>query len=143
MSPQTRRDEFDLRQGYVEFHYQPAELFVGRKELRFGQERLIGISNFTNTSRTFDGFFGRIGDKNRLDLFSTSVVVIHPTSLDTHGAGLTFHGAYATLDKLVPKMSIEPYVVIHALPRGGEPAWCVWHGDEGDAGNRGSGWAAP
>ena len=113
----NQRDEFDLRQGYVEFHYQPAELFVGRKELRFGQERLIGISNFTNTSRTFDGFFGRIGDKNRLDLFSTSVVVIHPTSLDTHGAGLTFHGAYATLDKLVPKMSIEPYVVIHALPR--------------------------
>ncbi len=113
----TQRDVFDLRQGYVEFHYQPVELFAGRKELRFGQERLIGISNFTNTSRTFDGFYGRIGDQNRLDLFSTSVVIVHPTSLDTHGAGLTFHGAYATLDKLVPKTSIEPYVVIHAIPR--------------------------
>jgi hypothetical protein len=50
-----------------------------------------------NNSRTWDGFFGHFGDgtdKNNVDVFSTSVVTVHPTSLDTHGAGLTFHGVY-------------------------------------------------
>jgi hypothetical protein len=49
------RDAFDLRQGYVEFHYKPADLYIGRQELKFGSERLIGISDWTNNSRTFDG----------------------------------------------------------------------------------------
>ncbi len=46
----------------------------------------------TNTSRTWDGFYMRVGNVNQLNFFSTSVVTVHPTSLDTHGAGLTFHG---------------------------------------------------
>ncbi len=79
------RDTFDLRQGYLEFHYKTLQVIVGRKELRFADKRLIGISDWTNTSRTFDGFFLHVGKKNPLDLFSTSVVQIHPTSLDIMG----------------------------------------------------------
>jgi hypothetical protein len=108
------RDTFDLRQGYLNFHYKPAQFIAGRQELKFGDERVIGISDWTNTSRTWDGFDLRVGDKNRLDLFSTSVVVIHPTSLDNHGAGLTFHGAWGNIATLVPKTSIQPFVLVHA-----------------------------
>jgi Alginate export len=111
------RDTFDLRQGYLDLHYKALQVMVGRKELRFADKRLIGISDWTNTSRTFDGFFMDVGQKNHLDLFSASVVQIHPTSLDTHGAGLTFHGAHARLTTLVPKTTIEPMVLVHALPR--------------------------
>jgi hypothetical protein len=111
------RDEFDGRQAFVDLHTGKFKIIAGRQELRYGDERLLGISNWTNTSRTFDGFLGRFGDKNRLDLFSTSVVVIHPTSLDKHGAGLTFHGAVATITTWAPHIVLQPFVFVRALPR--------------------------
>jgi hypothetical protein len=111
------RDTFDLRQGYLDFHYKPVQLIVGRRELRIGDERVVGISDWTNTSRTWDGFYMRIGNVNQVNLFSTSVVVIHPTSLDTHGAGLTFHGAYRVLSTYVPHTTVDPFVLIRAYPR--------------------------
>lgn len=111
------RDTFDDRQAFLEFHMKPVELYAGRFELKYGGERLVGISDWTNNSRTWDGFIGRIGDKNRLDLFSTSVVAVHPTSLDKHGAGLTFHGAVGTIGTWVPHNVIQPFVYIKAFPR--------------------------
>lgn len=112
------RDSFDLRQGYLDLHFtagdSPVHLFAGRQELKFGSERIIGISDWTNNSRTFDGFDLRIGGKNRVDLFSTSVVTVFPTSLDKHGAGLTFHGAYGSIATWIPKVHLSPYVLIHA-----------------------------
>jgi hypothetical protein len=59
----------------------------------------------------------RIGDRNRVDVFSTSVVVVHPTSLDTHGAGLTFHGVEGQITTLAPHTTIEPFLLVRALPR--------------------------
>jgi len=111
------RDSFDLRQGYLDFHYKPVQLIVGRQELRIGDERVVGISDWTNNSRTWDGFYARIGNTNQLNIFSTSVVTVHPTSPDTHGAGLTFHGVHAKLATCVPHTTIEPFVLVHALPR--------------------------
>jgi hypothetical protein len=111
------RDTFDDRQAFLEFHEKNVAILAGRQELRYGSERLVGISDWTNISRTWDGFRGRIGDKNRIDLFSTSVVTVHPTSLDKHGAGLTFHGAVGTITTWVPKTVVQPFVYIKALPR--------------------------
>jgi hypothetical protein len=112
------RDTFDDRQAYLDFHpQQKFHLIVGRQELRFADERVVGISDWTNTSRTWDGADLRVGDKNRIDLFTTSVVTIHPTSLDTHGAGLTFHGVEGKISTLVPKTTIQPFVLVRALPR--------------------------
>ena len=113
----TMRDAFDLRQGYLNFHYKPVQFIVGRQELRIGDERVVGIADWPNTSRTWDGFYMRIGNVNQLNLFSTSVVTVHPGSLDTHGAGLTFHGVHAKLVSYVPHTTMEPFVLIHALPR--------------------------
>jgi hypothetical protein len=111
------RDTFDDRQAYLNFHVKQYSIIAGRQELKYGGERLVGISDWTNNSRTWDGFLGRIGDKNRLDLFATSVVVVHPTSLDTHGAGLTFFGAVGTTRGWVRHSMIQPFVYVKALPR--------------------------
>ena len=111
------RDSFDLRQGYLDFHYKPVKLIVGRQELRIGDERVVGISDWTNNSRTWDGAYMRIGNVNQVNIFSTSVVAVHPTSLDKHGAGLTFHGVDVKLATYVPHTTIEPFVLVHTAPR--------------------------
>jgi hypothetical protein len=112
------RDTFDFRQYYLNFHYKSqVQLIAGRQELKFGDERVVGISDWTNNSRTWDGFGLRVGDKDRIDLFSTSVVNIYPTSLDKHGAGLTFHGAEGNIQTLLPNTSLQPFVLVRAEPR--------------------------
>ena len=110
------RDVFDLFQGYLNFHYREAQFVAGRQLLIFGDQRVIGISDWTNNSRSWDGFDLRLGQKNTLDLFSTSVVTIHPESLDNHGAGLTFHGGEASINTLLPNTSLQPFVLVRALP---------------------------
>ena len=111
------RDVFDLHQGWLNIHATagrvPISVISGRQELRFGSERIIGVSDWSNNSRTWDGFDLRIGDRNRVDLFTTSVVTVHPSSLDLHGAGLTFHGAYAQLTHFIPHVHLSPYVLFH------------------------------
>jgi hypothetical protein len=113
----NQRDVFDDRQAYLNFHFKQAQIIAGRQELKYGGERLVGISDWTNDSRSWDGFLGRYGDKNRVDIFATSVVAIHPTSLDTHGAGLTFFGAVGTVGTWVPHTMIQPFVYVKAFPR--------------------------
>jgi hypothetical protein len=115
LSPQltasNMHDTFDLYQGYMRLQGGPATLTAGRQELRFGSERVIGISDFTNNARSFDGFDLRVGQHRRIDIFTASVVAVHPTSLDTHGSGLTFHGIYGQFDRLVPGANIQPFLL--------------------------------
>ncbi len=93
-------------------------MVAGRQQLRFGDERVVGIADWTNTSRTWDGFKLRIGtNNNNVDLFSTSVVLVHPESYDTHGAGLTFDGAVGTIKSLLPKTTLQPFVLVRAEAR--------------------------
>jgi hypothetical protein len=106
------RDSFDLRQAYLKYTGGRLAFFAGRQELRLGEERLIGISNWTNVSRTYDVIDARLGsEKNRLDLFSGSVVRVHPTAFDRPGGGFSLHGAYATLASWVPNVRLEPFVL--------------------------------
>ena len=90
----TMRDQFDLFTGNIDLHWKESvHLVVGRQPLSFGSEHLVGISDWANNSRSWDGIAVRFGSKTSVQLFSTSVVEQHPTSLDKHGSGVTFHGA--------------------------------------------------
>lgn len=116
LTSSNMHDNFDLYQGYMQLRGGPATLIAGRQELRFGSERVIGVSDFTNNARSFDGFDLRLGQHRRVDIFTASVVVVHPTSLDTHGAGLTFHGIYGQFDTLVPGANIQPFLLFSEKP---------------------------
>jgi hypothetical protein len=52
-------DQFDLHQGYLQlagaWRTSDLALRAGRQEISFGNERLVGAANWTNTGRTFDG----------------------------------------------------------------------------------------
>ena len=52
-------DQFDLHQGYLQlaggWRASDLALRAGRQEIAFGNERLVGAANWTNTGRTFVG----------------------------------------------------------------------------------------
>ena len=79
-------DPFDLRQGYIEIG-NPAEFpliaKIGRQELIYGDERLIGAFDWNNFSRTFDAVKVRYQDDQRklwVDGF-----VAHIVTIEGHG----------------------------------------------------------
>jgi hypothetical protein len=86
-------------------------LRVGRQELAFGEQRLVGHVSWLNAARTFDAGRATIRSKKAtVDLFAASVVRILPGEWDKSGNGNRFYGAYATTPALVPRGTVEPYV---------------------------------
>ena len=73
-------DAFDLRQGYVEIsNYDkcPWGLKIGRQILAYGDERLVGSSDWNNFGRTFDAVKLRYQQKDWwVEAFASSVAVI-------------------------------------------------------------------
>lgn len=116
------KNTFDLRQGYVEF--KPGEknwvsLQVGRTELNLGNQRVVGGGDWGNVTRTFDvAKIGLSRGGNRVDIFAATPVIINTNRFDKFdGApGHNLYGVYGTLSKLVPKATIEPYVLWKTLP---------------------------
>ena len=82
-------DAFDLRQAWVEFGNAkdfPLTLKVGRQVLIYGDERLIGASDWNNIGRTFDAVKLRWEEKTWwLDAFASSVVVPERGSYNQSG----------------------------------------------------------
>jgi hypothetical protein len=84
----------DLRQGYVEFDLEgiaPARLRVGRQELAFGGERLIGPADW-GMSRTFDAIDLSLSHgRATLDLLAGSAVLWTPAAATGHKPGEHFY----------------------------------------------------
>jgi hypothetical protein len=104
---------FDLRAGYADIGTarSPVAVRIGRQELVFGEQRLVGHLGWANTARTFDA--ARVTVRNarfQLDLFGASVVRILDGEFDKSGNGNRFIGAYGVTGALIPKSTVEPYV---------------------------------
>lgn len=91
-------DPFDLRQGYVEVGNAakfPLIAKVGRQELIYGDERLIGAFDWNNFSRTFDAAKLRYDSPEQkfwVDAFASHVVEIRQPG-PGENRGLTFNDA--------------------------------------------------
>ncbi|HEV8378699.1 MAG TPA: alginate export family protein, partial [Tepidisphaeraceae bacterium] len=82
-------DEIDIQQAFGELAFRfnndkySAMIRGGRQDMRYGAERLIGVSDWTNVRRTFDGVRGSFGIGNQtIDLFWVRPVLVHKESLN-------------------------------------------------------------
>jgi hypothetical protein len=110
----TFKDGFDLRQAYVRLGKAGGlvKVTVGRQLLSYGSQRLIGPLDWTNTSRSWDAVKVELGTADaKLDLFASSVVVIDPANPDHHHDGFNIHGAYGSFRKIVPRATLETYLL--------------------------------
>ena len=114
------QNTWDIRQAYVELGDVESQLLglrVGRQELMYGDQRLVGNSPWTNGERVFDAVRGTVRYKGyRLDIFASSVVNAVTGTWDHHQQGNNLHGAYAGIDKLAPWLVIEPYAFWRLQP---------------------------
>lgn len=104
---------FDLRQAVVEVGgaTAPVAARLGRQEIVFGDQRLVGHANWLNSGRSFDGARVTIrSNPAQIDLFAASVVRILNDELDKSGSGNRFAGAHVTTSRLVRQGTVEPYV---------------------------------
>jgi hypothetical protein len=111
--PTNAEDTADLRQAYVELgnlqdlHWAAR---VGRQELAFGEERLIGVADWTNVTKFFDA--ARLTYSSsyaNLDVFSASIVNPVIGAMDHHLDGNNLHGFYGSFKKWIPRAVVEPY----------------------------------
>ncbi len=113
-APNTIYNPIDLRQGYVELKFEaPATITarVGRQELLFGDERVIGPADW-GISRTFDAADIRVAyGRFAVDLLAGSAVLIDPTRFDRHKPGEHFYGAYGSIRNVLPGMNVEPILL--------------------------------
>jgi hypothetical protein len=103
------RDTLDLRMAYGELGT-ASTVRIGRQELAFGEQRLLGHANWLNTARSFDGVRATVKRKAlQIDAFAASVVTIRPNGFDKSGSGNALYGVYGSTGALVPKQVVEPY----------------------------------
>jgi hypothetical protein len=116
------RDPLDLRQAWVRLGGEgatPVSLTIGRQLLLFGDQRLVGPLDWTNTSRTWDAV--RLGIEPaagvRFDVFSASVVVADlELRLNRSIDGNNVHGFYGVIERGIPRSTIEPFVFWRTNP---------------------------
>lgn len=98
---------FDLHQGYIAFPRIGdgiVSVTLGRQELAYGEERLVGTFGWSNVGRSFDAAKIRLDWENvRLDGFFSWV--------QKAGGNQYFGGLYESW-KIIPSMVNEPYVLI-------------------------------
>lgn len=99
-------DEFDFYQGYFvlgnpkEF---PLTLKVGRQEMLYGDERFVGVSDWTATGRSFDAAKLRFeNDDFWVDAFVSRVVIVYDDHFNQPNDYDWFSGLYASTRKLIP-----------------------------------------
>jgi hypothetical protein len=103
----------DIRVGFADLGSTKAPIAarVGRQELAYGEQRLLGHLAWVNTGRVWDGAKVSLRSKPaQVDVFAASLVRFLPDTWDRSGFGNRLYGAYATVPALVPKASVEPFV---------------------------------
>jgi len=113
-------DSWAIWQAYVQVGSSTsgwADALAGRQVLRFGDERVIGPSEWLNVGRTFD--VARIDIHHlgyEVSIFGSSVVPGSNTDLHNALPGNNLYGVYASLKNVIPRATFEPYALWRLAP---------------------------
>lgn len=112
-NPNLESDQFDLHQGYASLgdpNHFPLLAKVGRQELSYGDERLIGAFDWNNIGRTFDAVKLRyVTGDTWVDAFASHVVIPRDNHFDVSDNYDTFSGLYASTKDLMPWQESQVY----------------------------------
>ncbi|MFN7993909.1 MAG: alginate export family protein [Bryobacteraceae bacterium] len=114
------QNTWDLHQAYVEIgdaQKSHISALVGRQVLAFGEERMIGPSDWLNQGRVFD--VARLDltyNRLRATVFASSVVLAREGVLDHHLQGNNLDGVYLTLSGMPFHSTLEPYGLWNIQP---------------------------
>lgn len=116
----------DLNQAYIEVKNlfgSPVYMKAGRQEMAYGDQRLIGNTNFWSTypfPRSYDAFkFGVKSDAYDIDAWTAKVTERQlgilfgatPTTATAKPSDRDFSGIWATLKQVIPDNTIDLYVL--------------------------------
>jgi hypothetical protein len=111
--PEPEEDRFDFHQGYIllgDPKQFPVTVKVGRQELAYGDERLVGPSDWNNLGRVFDA--ARLRFENPAfwaEGFAGRVVVPRDDQFNMPNDYDWFWGAYSSTRKLCPRQETQLY----------------------------------
>jgi hypothetical protein len=114
-------DSWTLWEGYAQVGSSTegwVDVLAGRQALAFGDERVIGPSNWLNVGRTFN--VARVDlhhSKNKVSMFAASVVPGESNDLHNTLPGNNLYGVYGSLQNFIPKATFEPYALWRVAPR--------------------------
>ena len=124
-------DYFDLRQAFFQLKWpegdsrrltgmklvdhviEHSKFRAGRQELYYGDQRFIGVFDWSNVSRTFDALRYIYDDlkKRSVDLFWAQVVKVHDHEMDATDHGNNLLGVYWS-EKWIPDNVIDTFMFV-------------------------------
>ncbi len=112
-NPDPESDSFDLHQAYLTLgnaNAFPLTAKVGRQELSYGDERLVGAYDWNNVGRVFDAAKLRYGNNGVwADAFLSRVVLPNDNNFNVANDYDWFYGVYGSAKNLVPKFIVDLY----------------------------------
>jgi hypothetical protein len=116
-APASMRDSMDLQESWLALGTKssPFNFSFGRRMINYGETRVIGVPQWSNTSRTYD--FGRMEFTNKrmtLDALMVSPVIVLTDSFNTPELGNRYWGTYDVFPKVWRGVSIDTYALRHS-----------------------------
>ena len=125
VAPTTARDSMDLHEAFLEFFARRKTGFgavFGRQVISLGEGRgrLIGDSQWTNTSRSYDTarLYYRLPSA-RIEVLMVSQVKILADKFNVPDLGDRVWGTYDTFTRIIPKGTVDFYLLRHDQNRPG------------------------
>jgi hypothetical protein len=109
--PSNVQDTFDFHQWFGELRKNDWQVRVGRQEINFGAQRLIGSANWGNSSRSYEGIRAtRTRNRVQLDAFASMVAVVDNTRLNpVLASGNQIHGVHLSAARSPREGVFESY----------------------------------
>jgi Alginate export len=111
---------WDIREAYLQLGNSNegwVDLIVGREIFSFGDERVIGPSDWLNMGRTFDTVRMDLHPPGvKISIFAASVINAIDGQVDHHIEGNNLYGIYSGFTHVIPHASLEPYLLWRVAP---------------------------